>query len=223
MDNKNFNDELLKRLTGYPLGIIDRSGKKELLVGEIVRVYYTFYEKEVNDKLFVIGKIKYDFLHKKFFIRLNEEIHNFNDNNRNLILDIKSGEINKIIAYEDNYKIINDYKSLTQILNSKNYITFYNKIMDLFYDNRIQLFENEIKHIKNILNGIVDCNIDLTINLSNFNKNKIHYILNNSQLLINDIENVFKNYSSHFKFNDIDVIVKDNVKELLCLKMPINN
>lgn len=143
------NNLLLKRLPGYDIEITDKNNEK-LLVGDTVRINYTMFEKEYDENIFILGKIKYDYLNDKFIIRLLNPIRSFNNNDRNLILEIKEDYLYKKAIELDKRASVNYYEKCIDLLNNDEYL-FYEEIFDLFEDDEIHLLDNEIAYIKSKL------------------------------------------------------------------------
>lgn len=215
MNYEKFNNELVKRLSGYPINMMDRNSSP-LVVGNIVKVYY-----DDDEKKYVLGKIKYDFLHKKFIVRLNEIVNNFNSKKRNLILiQDKDCIYSKII--ENTGQHIRDNYTLCKMQMEKreNYKEFYNKIVDLFYDDEIQLLEDEINIIKNEISDVVNVNVTINIDILDYNNEKSNMIMQNCQSLSDDIENLLIKYNK-LKCNNIGVNIKNN-NTLIYIKTPLD-
>lgn len=217
MNYERFNNELLRRLSGYPINILDRNSSP-LVSGNIVKVYYNIFEKEKNEKQYVLGKIRYDFLRQKFIVRLDKNINNTKQ--RNLILSTdKNGNCAYSKAIENTGQIVKNNYIICKSLVEKDYKEFYKTIINLFYDDEIHLLEDEIQFIKNELNDVINVNINISMDVIDYNNEKNNIIVQNGIALSNDIEKLLDRYIN-LRCNNLNIDIQDNNKTLLYIKTP---
>lgn len=184
----SFKADLLKRLKGAPTNLACKDEK--LYVGDKVKIYYDHMDPDKN----VFGTVKYDSIKHIPYIRLKNIVPNLlknNDKNLTSGKDLKyfSSEMEKI-----SNKYHNDYKDCLDIL--ENDKAFFQKILDLFYDEKVYLILTEIDWIERYLNKM-DVRIEIT-NINNIDQeiyDKIYDKISNLLSEYFDNEEALRDYN----------------------------
>lgn len=190
--------KILKRVQGFPTDIYDNSFTTFLYCGDKVKVY-------INEDFDIIsGIVKYDICEDKYYVRLNGRIKNFNNGKRNLYLDLSTSDKVCCCKYSNIIErlcetIQPDYAKCIKLLKNNEFISLFQFILDLFYEDRLYLDKNELLFIKNkIKNNNNKIKIKVEINIEVKYSDNQEYVVNSEY-----VNNIIKN---------IDKIINDDKK-----------
>lgn len=189
----SFKRDLLKRLKGSPTNLSCKDEK--LYIGDQVKIYYDHFDPGK----YVFGIVKYNSIKHISYIRLKNTVDNFFSDNteRNIIKDKDltyfSNNMEKV-----NSRYHNDYNDCVELM--ENDKVFFQKILDLFYDERIYLLITEVDWIERFLKKI-DINITIE-NINDIDKELYDEVFNHIEKLLYkyfDTEEKFAKYNFQIK------------------------
>lgn len=193
LEDDKFMEFLYKRLSGYPLNIVDKKGRA-LFLGDQVKVY--------NNNSYEYGIIKYEIFEDYFYIELYDIVNGY-DNKRNIFIQEEDNTHSNILEKVLTHTIDNFYEGCIRKNTDVSFRRTCECLLYLYRQCKVYFTKDELERLNEINKKYTDFKI--TINFSIVPEKDRKELTKKLEALMNELE-------TSVDYNKFVTVNKLNVK-----------